>query len=234
MTKENLRLDKYLSSVTDLSRSEAQKAIRRGEVTVQGEIVKDPNQQVSSQAQLFWNEEPLRTLGLRYFMLHKPEGCICAAADGFHTVAVDYLEEDNKQLLQCVGRLDKDTTGLLLLTDDGEWSHRITSPKKACEKTYLVETAEKINPQLCITFKEGITLQGEKRPCLPATLEILESKKARIAIQEGKYHQVKRMFALFGVTVEKLHREHIGPLVLDPSLQPGEYRPLTAEEIAYF
>lgn len=232
--KARLRLDKYLSKVTDLSRSEAQKAIRKGEVTVEGEVIKDPDNQVSAKAQLFWREEPLRTLGFRYFMLHKPEGCICASVDAFHKVAADYLEEDNKQELQCVGRLDKDTTGLLLLTDDGEWSHRITSPKKACEKSYLVETAERINPELHDRFLEGIVLKGEKRPCLPANLVILEEKKARITIQEGKYHQVKRMFAIFGYAVEKLHRERIGLLSLDSSLQPGGYRPLTADEIAYF
>lgn len=234
MIKKQLRLDKYLASVTDLSRSEAQKVIRRGEVLVAGEVIKDPNKQVSVHAELAWGQEPLRTLGFRYFMLHKPEGCICASVDGLHKVAVEYLEEDNKQLLQCVGRLDRDTTGLLLLTDDGEWSHRITSPKKACEKSYLVETAETIDPELQGKFMEGVTLKGEKRSCLPAVLTILGEKKARITIQEGKYHQVKRMFSLFGYTVEKLHRERIGPLKLDNSLRPGEYRALTADEVEYF
>jgi 16S rRNA pseudouridine516 synthase len=145
---------------------------------------------------------------------------------------LELLDEDNLEQLHAAGRLDIDTTGLVLLTDDGQWSHRITAPRSQCRKTYYVETADPIAPELVALFKEGVQLKGEMRPTLPADLVIIHEQAARLTLQEGKYHQVKRMFAFAGNRVELLHREAIGPIALDDDLEPGQYRALTAEEIA--
>jgi 16S rRNA pseudouridine516 synthase len=234
-SKKTIRLDKYLSSVTELSRSQAKIAIKHGEVLVNGRIVDDGSELIPVDAVVHWTgmdaDEALRQHGNRYFMLYKPEGYVCATKDRMHPTVIDLIEEDNAHLLHIAGRLDIDTTGLVLITDDGEWSHRITSPRSDCNKTYYVETAKTIGQDLIKKFAEGVFLHGEKRRCLPAQLDILDDHTARLTIQEGKYHQVKRMFAMFGNEVEILHRESIGDILLDEALEPGEYRPLTEEEI---
>ena len=136
--------------------------------------------------------------------------------------------------LQVVGRLDLDTTGLVLITDDGQWSHRITSPRHECAKTYRVWLADPIAPGTAELFAEVVLLRSEKEKTRPAQLEILGECEARLTIHEGKYHQVKRMFAAVGNKVIGLHREQIGALALDEALEPGEYRELSAAEVALF
>ena len=144
------------------------------------------------------------------------------------------LEEVNAEKLHIAGRLDCDTTGLLLLTDDGQWSHRVTSPKHKCEKTYRVWLDDPIADDVAEQFAEGVMLRGEKAETLPAQMDVVDEKEVLLTIHEGKYHQVKRMFAAVGNKVVGLHRETVGELVLDETLEPGEYRELTAEEIALF
>lgn len=226
-----MRLDKAISQVTDLSRAEVKRAARAGRITVNGQVITDPATKVGETDLLCLDGEPLSEPGPRYFMLHKPLGCVSATKDSEHPTVLDLLDEPNKQQLHIAGRLDIDTTGLLLLTDDGQWSHRVTSPRHHCDKTYYAHLAEPIEENAVSKVAKGIWLEYEKKRTKPAQLEILYRNEVRITIGEGRYHQVKRMFAALGNRVLELHRERIGDIVLDPELQPGEYRPLTAEEI---
>lgn len=227
-----MRLDKFIAGVTDLSRVQAKYAIRDARVQVDGEPATGPDQQIGEAAQVSLDGRRLATPGPRYFMLHKPLDCVCAARDREHMTVLQLLDEPNLERLHVAGRLDIDTTGLVLLTDDGQWSHRITSPRHACEKIYRVQTADPIPAATIASFATGVFLRDEKRRTLPATLEILGERSARLTLQEGRYHQVKRMFAAAGNRVVALHREQVAGIALDPALAPGEYRPLTAAEVA--
>lgn len=227
-----MRLDKYLANVTDYSRSEAKKLLKNGSVTVAGVCVSDPRFDVAETDEVCIDGQRLRAATARYFMLNKPLGYVSATKDREQLTVLELFDEDNLDQLHIAGRLDIDTTGLLLVTDDGQWSHRVMSPTSDCRKTYWVETDDPITPGAIEQIEKGIKLQGELRPTLPAELTLIDEHTARLTIAEGKYHQVKRMFAAVGNRVERLHRERIGGIVLDESLQAGEYRPLTAEEIA--
>lgn len=227
-----MRLDKYLVTVTDLSRSMAKKLIKEGRVAVDEERQTSPAMAVAMTAEVKLDDEILRMPQLRYFMLNKPQGYVSATKDRQHPTVLDLLDEDNLDRLHIAGRLDIDTTGLVLITDDGQWSHRVTSPGCDCKKTYLLETTEPITAEAIIQIAQGIHLKNEKRPTLPATLILLDEHTARLTLQEGKYHQVKRMLAAVGNKVDILHREKIGVITLDESLLPGEYRPLTPAEVA--
>ncbi len=234
-----MRLDKFIASVTDLSRSDAKRAIKSGVVRVEGIVADDPQHEVTPITCVELEGRTLRAAVNRYFMLHKPIGFVCAAKDRQHRTVLELLDEDNVELLHIAGRLDIDTTGLVLLTDDGRWSHRITSPKSDCEKTYWLQTAEPIPATAVEQFARGLFLHekkthSEKQRLLPARLEIIDDCTAHLTIREGKYHQVKRMFGAIGGAVVKLHRERIGAVTLDPQLAPGEYRELRSDEIAAF
>ena len=226
-----MRLDRFLCESTGLTRSLAKKALHRGEVTVDGIIVKKGDLHVQDQEVRLEG----RLLGLRpprYILLHKPRGYISATKDEDHPCVLQLLPPELCRDLQCAGRLDVDTTGLLLLTDDGQWSHRLRSPKKACGKVYRVDLAEPLAEDAAARFKEGVQLHGEPKPTLPATLEVLAPTRVLLTIQEGKYHQVKRMFAALNNRVVGLHRLQVGTIRLDDSLAEGEWRHLTEEEIA--
>lgn len=226
-----MRLDKFLSQYTDYSRSQIQQLVRTARITVAGEIVRKADYKLRGDEQVMLDNELIQAFSQRYIMLHKPLGYVCANSDSEHPVVLDLLDIPRKQDLQIAGRLDIDTTGLVLLTDDGQWNHRITAPKQECTKTYLVTTADPIHEEVIPLFAQGVQLHGEQYLTRPAQLEILGSHSARLQIHEGKYHQVKRMFAATGNRVVQLHREQIGRIQLDPQLAPGEYRPLTAIEI---
>ncbi|AOS97755.1 Ribosomal small subunit pseudouridine synthase A [Microbulbifer aggregans] len=228
---KEMRLDKAVSQVTDLSRAEVKRAAKAGRITVNGEVAGNPATKVSESDELCLDGELLEEAGPRYFMLHKPLGYVSATKDSEHPTVLDLLEEPNKQKLHIAGRLDIDTTGLVLLTDDGQWSHKITSPRHHCDKTYYAMLAERIDESAVEKFAKGIWLDGEKKRTKPAKLEILFANEVRLTIGEGRYHQVKRMFAALGNRVLELHRERIGDIVLDEDLVEGDYRPLTPEEI---
>ena len=225
-----MRLDKYIATVTDFSRSEAKVLLKQKRVKVAGVRVTDPRTVVAENTDVSIDGELLRAAGYRYFMLNKPEGYISATKDRHHLIVLELLDEDNLDQLHIAGRLDIDTTGLLLITDDGRWSHRVTSPNRDCKKTYLLETSEPISPEAIKAIEQGIQLDNEKRPTKPATMDLIDEHTARLTISEGKYHQVKRMLAAVGNKVDLLHRERIGSIVLDRDLSPGEYRSLTAKE----
>lgn len=226
-----MRLDKFLSQNSDSSRSLIQQAIKAGRVSVDGVLAKKGDQKLEGNEIITFDNKVVEAFKTRYLMLHKPSGYVCANTDSEHPVVVDLIRLPRWQELQIVGRLDIDTTGLVLLTDDGQWNHRITSPRHECKKIYRVTTADPISSDTAEFFAAGVELHGEKNPTRPAHLELLSSHEARLEIHEGKYHQVKRMFAAAGNHVVKLHRESIGSIQLDPKLAPGEYRALTDDEI---
>lgn len=227
-----MRLDKFICDCTGLTRTQAGKSIRQGLVSINGEPVKQAARQVSVTDQVELDGEPLQLIGPRYIMLHKPAGYVCANDDPEHPIVFTLLDEPLVERLHTVGRLDLDTTGLLLLTDDGQWSHRLTSPKHHVAKTYRVWTADPIPADAIAQFAAGVMLRGEKEPTKPAELELVSDNEALLTIHEGRYHQVKRMFAAIGNKVERLHRERIGALQLPADLAEGEYRYLTVEEIS--
>jgi 16S rRNA pseudouridine516 synthase len=226
-----MRLDKFLSQNSDSSRSLIQQAIKAGRVCVNDVIAKKGDQKLTGDEIVTLDGNIVEAFKTRYLMLHKPLGYVCANSDTDYPVVVDLIRLPRWQELQIVGRLDIDTTGLVLLTDDGQWNHRITSPRHECDKIYRVTTANPISADTAELFADGVQLHGEKAPTRPAQLELISSHEALLKIHEGKYHQVKRMFAAAGNLVVALHRESIGNIQLDPALAPGEYRALTAEEI---
>ena len=226
-----MRLDRYLSSVTSLSRSQAQRAIRAGRVRVEGQPVRQPAQECPVTASVDLDGQPLEHPGHRYFMLHKPLGYVCSSADPHNSTVLALLHEPVLSGLHFAGRLDKDATGLVLITDDGEWSHRIVAPTRNCPKTYRVDLAEPLTEQAAAQLRSGIQLRSEPRPTRPASLDMLSPTRIRLTIREGRYHQVKRMLAAVGNRVVGLHREQIATLTLDENLQPGQYRPLSRAEI---
>ena len=229
-----MRLDRFIAETTGMSRKEATKVLQREKITVDGVAQKKTSFQVPEGAQVFWNDMQLELTGPTYLMMHKPLDCVCANHDSRHRTVFTYIDLPNLNKLHTVGRLDLDTTGLLLITDDGQWSHRITSPKQQCLKIYHAWVAEPLIEEHIKAIAAGLELTGEDKPTAPALLEILNEREALVHVHEGRYHQVRRMFAAIGNNVEKLHREQVGSLRLDTDLAPGECRVLTAEEVALF
>lgn len=228
-----MRLDKFLSHATGLPRSASRKAIKFADVTVNGEAVTDPKREVNESDRISLNGEALALPGEQYWMLYKPAGYVCATRDGENPTVLDLLAlpDFEKERLSIAGRLDKDTTGLLLLSTDGQWIHRLTSPRHEHPKTYLASLAREVDEPDIDAFAEGILLHSESRPTRPAQLKPLPGKRAEITLSEGRYHQVKRMFAATGNRVLSLHRERVGDIRLDENLAPGKYRPLTETEL---
>lgn len=231
-----MRLDRWLTTLGMGSRSEVQRLIRSGAVTVAGETVRDPGMDCATEV------TPLRVRGesvdgrtVRHVMLHKPEGLLTAARDRKQPTVMDMLPMAYAAMgCMPVGRLDKDTTGLLLLTTDGELNHRLLSPKRHVWKTYEAEVDGPLNQTDVEAFAAGVPLSDFT--ALPAKMEILSSGPllavARVRVHEGKFHQIKRMFEARERTVLRLTRLSFGPLALDPMLEPGEWRELTEAEIA--
>ncbi|WP_406704231.1 16S rRNA pseudouridine(516) synthase RsuA [Sodalis sp.] len=228
-----MRLDKFLSQQLGISRALVARELRAKRVTVDDEVIRQGAFQLLPEHQVRFDGNVLQQiLTARYFMLHKPQGYVCSTDDPDHPTLLYFIDEPVPDKLHAAGRLDIDTTGLVLLTDDGQWSHRLTSPRHHCEKDYLVTLEQPLAAETAEHFAAGIMLRGEKLPTRPARLEALSPQRVRLTLSEGRYHQVKRMFAALGNRVIALHRERIGAIVLDAHLQPGEYRALTADEIA--
>jgi 16S rRNA pseudouridine516 synthase len=226
-----MRLDKYVSSVTDYSRAEVKRLLKNGSITVNEVATKNSALQLETQSDIICLfGDPLSAPAPRYFMLNKPLDTICATEDSMHPTVIDLLDEPNSQQLHIAGRLDKDTTGLVLITDDGQWSHQITSPSKHCIKIYRAELDEAFTETAKQALEEGVLLHNEKKPTRPATIKIINDHCIELSIVEGKYHQVKRMLAAVGNHVKALHRQQIGAIPLDESLALGEYRALTTDE----
>ena len=226
-----MRLDKFLCDSLGVTRKEATQILKSKTVTVNDVMQKSGATKVTEECVVQWQGNELRVQGPRYIMVYKPEGFVCSHEDSSNRTVFDLLDEIKMDKLHFAGRLDVDTTGLVLVTDDGQWSHRITSPKHKCEKMYRVWLVDPVEDDYVEKFKEGIQLKSEDGLTLPAHLEVRAEREVLLTIHEGKYHQVKRMFAALGNKVEALHRERIGEIEMDESLELGEYRYLTQEEI---
>lgn len=227
-----MRLDKFVASNTAHSRSEVRLLVRAGRLQVNGQPVKDAGLALTATDSVSLDGQPVSARGPRYFMLYKPAGVVCATEDGSHRTVLDLLRGEVLEGLHVAGRLDIDTTGLVLVTDDGQWSHRIKAPGRH-EKRYRVQTARPIADDTAQRFAQGLLLRGEEdQPTRPARLQVLGPCEALVWLQEGRYHQVKRMFAAVGNHVDALHREAVAGITLDPALAPGDWRRLTAAEVA--
>jgi 16S rRNA pseudouridine516 synthase len=228
-----MRLDKFICKSTELTRSEAKKLLKSGEVEVNGEVIKNPATQVHENNTITVDGQILQARSSRYIILHKPLDTICSNVDEGYPSLLHLVDVDKAFDLHIAGRLDADTTGLVIITDDGRWSHNIISPNKECQKVYRVQLSRPIKEELIIKFTEGVQLQGEDGLTKPAILEIIDEKEVLLTITEGKYHQVKRMFAAVGNRVVGLHREQIGSVKL-AQLPLGQWRYLSEEEVESF
>lgn len=227
-----MRVDRFLSNLPQFNRQQARLLLIEKRVRVDGQIVSDPHHDIREFSRVELDEQVLQAgKPARYFMLHKPPGCVSATQDPEHPTVLDLLNEDDKHDLHIAGRLDFNTSGLMLITNDGHWSRHLTQPQTKLPKVYYVETEQDITDAYITRFEQGVYFAYEDLTTLPATLELLGPRSARLSIVEGRYHQVKRMFGYFDNKVVRLHRESIGPLMLDSRLAPGEYRALTSEEI---
>ena len=226
------RLDKFLCDLNIGTRSQVKTFIQKGLVTVNGEIIKKPECKVSDTDFVCYQGQALCGEQYAYYMLHKPAGIISATEDKFQTTVLEYFKEEPCKNLYPVGRLDKDTEGLLLITNDGELGHRLLSPRHHIPKTYYVELEHSVTESEIALLETGVDI-GEKNVTLPAKIEIIDEKMLYITITEGKFHQIKRMFEAVNNKVIYLKRISMGNLALDDSLPKGRYRRLTIEEITY-
>ena len=227
-----MRVDRFLSNLPQFNRQQARLLLIEKRVRVDGQIVSDPHHDIREFSRIELDEHVLQAgKPARYFMLHKPPGCVSATQDPEHPTVLDLLNEADKHDLHIAGRLDFNTSGLMLITNDGHWSRHLTQPQTKLPKVYYVETEQDITDAYITRFEQGVYFAYEDLTTLPATLELLGPRSARLSIVEGRYHQVKRMFGYFDNKVVRLHRESIGPLMLDSRLAPGEYRALTPEEV---
>ncbi len=225
-----MRLDRLLSEMGVGTRKELGKAIRAGKVSVNGAVVKDTAYKASEADIIIYDGQQVQYEQYVYYMLNKPAGVITATRDPKQPTVLDLITERKRADLYPVGRLDRDTEGLLLITNDGALGHRLLSPTKHVDKTYYVTVDKPIEESVVTLFQEGIQVDAEFR-ALPAKLVIMENPhEAQITVHEGKFHQIKRMFEAVGCSVVYLKRISMGPLALDEKLQPGEYRRLTSEE----
>ncbi len=230
-----MRLDKFLADAGFGTRSEVKTAIRKKQVTVNNTIVTDPGLNVSETDEIHFGTKRAEASKPRYYMMNKRADRVCATTDREKTVLDDMAQIDRKNLFP-VGRLDKDTEGLLLLTDDGMFAHNLTSPRKHVDKTYYFDGSGILLSDAITRIAEGIDI-GDEKPTKPAKLEIIcedkikQTVSGRLTISEGRYHQVKRMIAKMGVKITYLKRLSIGSVFLDESLAKGQYRELSAEEI---
>ncbi len=229
-----MRLDQFLVKTDICSRSEAKKIIRSGRVCVNGKNVADPSVHIDEQAdEVSLNGESIVYEEFRYYMLNKPQGVVSATEDGKCNTVLDLLEGVNRKDMFPVGRLDKDTEGLLLITNDGKLAHDLLSPRHHVDKKYYVRVDIPLTDDDVKTFAEGVDI-GDDKLTLPAHIEDVsddESPAYIVTICEGRFHQIKRMFDAFGSNVTYLKRLSMGTLALDADLASGQFRPLTQDEV---
>lgn len=232
-----IRLDKFLSEMSGWTRSEVKKIVRTGSVTVDGNEVKKPETKIDEKLSIVRVDgRQIKYNKYEYYMLNKPKGFVSATTDREHKTVVDIISSSEKKDLFPVGRLDIDTEGLLLITNDGELAHRLLAPKNHVEKTYYVEVSGILDDADVDAVEKGLDI-GEEKNTIPAKMEILKTdiqnniSSCYLTIHEGKFHQVKRMMKKLGKTVTYLKRVSMGSLILDSKLKKGNYRKLTEQEI---
>lgn len=238
-----MRLDKFISNFSDYSRSEVKKLIKAQRVTLNAQIATQADATISCHEDLIEVDGiKIEALDNVYLMLHKPKGVVCANTDSEHPTVIDILRSSSAKKnpskitlpfndLQIAGRLDIDTTGLVFITTDGKWNQRVTSPSQHAKKTYKVSLAEDLADEVIEKFRHGILLNNENKKTRPATLEKITPREVLLSLSEGKYHQVKRMFAAVGNHVIALHRVSIAGITLDPELEPGDFRHIAPQEL---
>ena len=228
-----MRLDKFLCELKIGTRSQVKTYIRQGLVTVNGLTVKSSDLKIDESAdQICFQGKLLRFRRFVYYMLNKPMGVVSATEDNLSETVLDLLRpEDKRNDLFPAGRLDKDTQGFLLITNDGALAHRLLSPRKHVDKTYQVSLEVPITPSMLEQLEQGVNI-GEEKPTLPASVTVLDKRTVLLTIHEGKFHQVKRMLQAVGNRVTALKRVSFGGLMLDENLKPGEYRELTKQEVS--
>lgn len=226
-----MRLDKYLCDNLGLTRAEAKKNIAKGKVTVNGIVVKKPEEKIDENSNdIRYEGQPVNHEKFSYYMLNKPAGIVSANTDNVDITVIDLFKDEKKKNLSCVGRLDKDTTGLMLVTNDGALLHRLTSPKHHVFKDYLVTLRDEIDENSIRLLEEGVDI-GDDTLTKPARVTVTDDKTIILSISEGRFHQVKRMLKAVSNEVIALKRLSIGNLRLDDNLAEGKYRKLTKEEI---
>lgn len=227
-----MRLDKYLVEMEVGSRSQVKESIKRGIVSVNGTKASRPETKIDENKDIIsYQGRILSYTKNEYYMLNKPAGVVSATKDNLDTTVLDLLKGAKGKNLFPVGRLDKDTEGLLLITNDGVLSHELLSPRKHVDKEYFVELRHPITKQEICLLEEGVDI-GDEKKTLPATVTLIDKTHVSIVIKEGRFHQVKRMFQAVSNEVCYLKRMRMGSLRLDESLQLGEYRPLTETEVS--
>ena len=227
-----MKLDRLIAKHQSLGRKGARVAIARGDVLIDGMVCLKIDQEVDRFRRVNLRssvvQSPARQL---HIMVHKPLGVVSATSDIEHRTVVDLIDDPDRDSLHLVGRLDRNTSGLVLLTNDGRWSKRLMAPKQRIPKVYRLETLDSIPQEAILAFRKGFYFHTEDLITLPAELEILGEKQARLTLYEGRYHQIKRMFHRIDNRVVKLHREQVGNLKLPANLPPGQWRHLTQDEI---
>ncbi len=228
-----VKLDRLLAKHDSMGRSKARALIVTGRVRVNGLPTNKIDHEVDRFTGVELDGSPLRKPERRlYVMLHKPVGILSATSDPVHPTVIDLIDDPDRHTLHLVGRLDRNTSGLILLTNDGNWSKPLMAPETKVPKVYLVDTRDPIPASAVEAFAAGFYFHTEDLTTQPAGLEILAERQARLTLHEGRYHQIKRMFHRIGNCVVKLYRESIGAIHLPPELGPGEWRMLESEEIA--
>ena len=228
-----MKLHSLLSRHLTLGRSEVQRLIVTRRAIVDGRETADPSLETDRFMRVEFDGELVQAGERRLrILLHKPAGWLSATSDPVHPVVTGLIDDPDRHSLHVAGRLDRSSTGLLLLTNDGNWSKQLTDPGGSVPKVYLVETAEPIEPDAVEAFARGFYFHTEDITTLPAELEILSATQARVTLREGRYHQIKRMFHRTGNRVRSLHRERIGRLCLPADLAPGKWRMLSPVEAA--
>jgi len=225
-----VRLDRFICKHTEHSHQTSRRLVASGHVMVNGETATDPRRLIDAFSTIQLDGQLLQQQQAHYFMLNKPAGYLSATSDPEHPTVLELLPAPLRPLLHIAGRLDRATTGLLLLTNDGHWSRRVTAPEHKTPKVYHVTTAEPISVEAESCFQAGIWLAREGVMTSPAQLQRLGLRECRLTIYEGRHHQVKRMFAAIGNEVTQLHRESMGEIRLDSTLLPGSCRCLTEAE----
>lgn len=227
-----IRLDKYLADMGLGTRSEVKSFIKKKQIQINDTIITDPSTKVDTENDVVSiNGRIISYTEYEYYMLNKPKGVVSATVDNVHATVISLIHEPHAKDLFPVGRLDIDTEGLLLITNDGQLSHNLLAPNKHVEKTYFVTVDGDITSEVIKRFETGIDI-GEKKDTLPARLKVSDQKnQGFVTIKEGKFHQIKRMFNKCDLNVTYLKRISMGKLKLDESLKPGEYKKITLEDI---
>lgn len=233
MQSKRARLDRFISEQLGINRRDVRPLLAQKRVLVDGHPATDINQVIDDFSHVIFDDRVLRANQPIYLMMNKPMGVVSATRDEQHKTVIDLLEKQDKEQLHIVGRLDFNSTGLLLLTNDGRWSRQLSAPENKVTKTYRVTLEKPVTEDYIEAFSEGMYFPFEGITTRPAELRIISEHEAEVTLTEGRYHQIKRMFGRFDNEVLTLHRLAVGQLSLDPSLSLGQSRELTAWEVSH-